>query len=84
MQPFYGFIQVLTGMSQSDFRDRYLLLLADDLLRFTDQTLAEVGRRIGMTGKTSFNKFMKRVSGATPMQRRNALRQPGDLNRYVW
>ena len=84
VQPFYGFIQVLTGMSQSDFRDRYLLLLADDLLRFTDQTLAEVGRRIGMTGKTSFNKFMKRVSGATPMQRRNALRQPGDLNRYVW
>ena len=84
LQHFYGFIQVLTGMSQSDFRDRYLLLLADDLLRFTDQTLAEVGRRIGMTGKTSFNKFMKRVSGATPMQRRNALRQPGDLNRYVW
>ena len=71
-------------MSPPDFRDRYLLLIADDLLRFTDLTLVEVGRRIGMIGKTSFNKFMKRVSGMSPLHRRNALRQPGDLNRYVW
>ena len=84
MQYFYGFIQVLTGMSHSDFRDRYLLLLADDLLRYTDLQAEEIGRRIGLIGKNSFNKFMKRMSGATPIQRRNALRQPGDLNRYVW
>ena len=82
--PFSGFIQVLTGMNPTDFRDRYLLLLADDLLRYTDLKAGEIGRRIGMIGKNSFNKFMKRVSGATPIQRRNALRQPGDLNRYVW
>ena len=82
--PFSGFIQVLTGMNPTDFRDRYLLLIADDLLRYTDLKAGEIGRRIGMIGKNSFNKFMKRVSGATPIQRRNALRQPGDLNRYVW
>ena len=82
--PFSGFIQVLTGMNPTDFRDRYLLLIADDLLRYTDLKAGEIGRRIGMIGKNSFNKFMKRVRGATPIQRRNALRQPGDLNRYVW
>ena len=82
--PFSGFIQVLTGMNPTDFRDRYLLLLADDLLRYTDLKAGEIGRRIGMIGKNSFNKFIKRESGATPIQRRNALRQPGDLNRYVW
>ena len=81
---FSGFIQVLTGMNPTDFRDRYLLLLADDLLRYTDLQSGAIGRRIGMIGKNSFNKFMKRMSGATPIQRRNSLRQPGDLNRYVW
>ena len=81
---FSGFIQVLTGMNPTDFRDRYLLLLADDLLRYTDLQSGAIGRRIGMIGKTSSNKFTKRMSGATPIQRRNFLRQPGDLNRYVW
>lgn len=84
LQHFCGFIQVLTGLSPSDFRDRYLLLLSDDLLRYTDLKSGEIGRRIGMIGKNSFNKFIKRESGMTPVQRRNFLRQPGDLNRYVW
>ena len=84
LQHFYGFIQVLTGMSHFDFRNRYLLLLADDLLRYTNLKSGEIGQRIGMIGKNSFNKFIKRQSGMTPVQRRNFLRQPGDLNRYVW
>ena len=84
LQYFCGFIQVLTGMSHTDFRNRYLMLLADDLLRYTNLKSGEIGRRIGMIGKNSFNKFIKRQSGMTPVQRRNFLRQPGDLNRYVW
>lgn len=80
---FHGFVQVLTGMTHSDFKDRYLLLIADDLLRYTDLNIRDVGLRIGLTGQTSFNRFIRRMCGHSPLQRRNALRRPGDLNRYV-
>ena len=39
---------VLTGMRGVDFRQKYQVQIADDLLRYTDLTIAEVAKRTGI------------------------------------
>ncbi len=74
---------LLTGMRGIDFRMAYQLRLADDLLRYTDMEMVEVGKRSGIGTPTNLYYAYKRAMNVTPTERRNMLRKKGDLKRYV-
>lgn len=74
---------LLTGMRGVDFRMTYQLRLADDLLRYTNLEMAEVGRRSGIGTPTNLYYAYKRAYNVSPTRRRSQLRKKMDLGRYI-
>lgn len=77
-----GLVFCLTGMSGEDFRLTYQMRMADDLMRYTRMTLAEVARRSGIGSPLNLNQSYRREYDLTPGERRRQLRQKGDVGRY--
>ena len=77
-----GLIFLLTGMSNQDFRNRWILKTADLLLRYTDMTVEEIARRSGAGTRTNLYFIYERDLNTSPTARRKALRKPGERNRY--
>lgn len=77
-----GLIFLLTGMSNQEFRNRWILKTADLLLRYTGMTVEEIARRSGAGTRTNLYFIYERDLNTSPTARRNALRKPGELNRY--
>lgn len=77
-----GLIFLLTGMTNQDFRNRWILKTADLLLRYTDMTVEEIARRSGAGTRTNLYFIYERDLNTSPTARRHALRKPGELNRY--
>ena len=73
---------VLTGMRGVDFRQKYQVQIADDLLRYTDLTIAEVAKRTGIGSPNNLYLTYKREFNRAPGYRRQRIRQEGDLGRY--
>ncbi|WP_455621617.1 hypothetical protein [Parabacteroides sp.] len=74
---------LLTGMTGAEFRLRYMVRLADDLLRYTSMTLDEVARRSGHGKRVNLFFAYKRDYGVSPLERRNQLRaSPADVGRF--
>lgn len=74
---------LLTGMTGMEFRLRYMVRLADDLLRYTSMTLDEVARRSGHGKRVNLFFAYKRDYGVSPLERRNQLRaSPADVGRF--
>ena len=73
---------VLTGMRGIDFRMKYQVRLADELLRYTDMTVAEVARRSGIGSANNLYLTYKREFNLAPGYRRLRIRQEGDVGRY--
>ena len=82
-EDWYVFMFIMTGMDGKDFQQVYQLRLADDLLRYTDLPLKEVGVRSGLGTHTNLCVVIRKHYGQTPTQRRKFLRQKNDLGRYV-
>ena len=74
---------LLTGMRGVDFRMAYQLRLADDLLRYTNLEMTEVGRRSGIGTPTNLYYAYKRAYNVSPTRRRSQLRKKMDLGRYI-
>lgn len=79
---FYGFIHVLTGLTLSEFCNRYALRLSDELLRYTDMNIGDVARRAGAIDHTNLCRLYRRYYGCTPTDRRHAVRHKGEAGRY--
>ncbi len=75
-------IFVLTGMRGVDFRQKYQVRMADQLLRFTEMTIAEVAKRSGHGSANNFYLAYKREFNLAPGYRRKAIRKPGDVGKY--
>ena len=73
---------LLTGMRGIDFRQKYQVKMADQLLRFTDMTVAEVAKRSGIGSPNNLYLAYKREFNLAPGYRRQSLRKPGDAGRY--
>jgi AraC-like DNA-binding protein len=73
---------VLTGMRGVDFRMAYQVRMADELLRYTDLTIAEVSRRAGFGSANNLYLTYKREFDIAPGYRRIALREDGDVGRF--
>ena len=77
-----GFIFLLTGMTNEEFRTRWMLMRADELLRYSDLPITKIGARSGIGSHTNLYHFYQRECGCSPTERRRALRQPNDEGRY--
>ncbi len=77
-----GLVFCLTGMSGEDFRLTYQMRMADDLMRYTRMTLAEVALRSGIGSPLNLNQSYRREYDLTPGERRRLLRKKGDVGRY--
>ena len=77
-----GLIFLLTGMSNQEFRNRWILKTADLLLRYTDMTVEEIARRSGAGTRTNLYFIYERDLNTSPTARRHALRKPGEKGRY--
>lgn len=77
-----GFIELLTGMTATEFALSYSLRIADDLLRYTDMDVKEIAQRCGLNNTASMYYIFKREYDSTPRDRRYQLRRKGDLGLY--
>ena len=77
-----GFIFLLTGMTNEEFRTRWMLERGDELLRYSDLPITKIGARSGIGSHTNLYHFYQRECGCSPTERRRALRQPNDEGRY--
>lgn len=57
-------LSVLTGYAFRDFVDKYLLLVATDLLVRTDSPVDAVARRTGFPRASELSQFLQRVHGS--------------------
>lgn len=73
---------ILTGMKGARFRQLYQARLADDLLRYTNMTLAEVARRSGIGSQINLYQALRRDCNMSATERRQFLRRQGDAGRY--
>jgi AraC-like DNA-binding protein len=73
---------VLTGMRGVDFRQKYQVRMADELLRFTDMSIAEVAKRSGIGSANNLYLTYKREFNLAPGYRRQRIRKPGDVGKY--
>lgn len=77
-----GFIFVLTGLSNWVFRKQWIMRCADELLRYTDMNLNKIASRCGAGTRNNLYFMYERDMNCSPTQRREELRQKGDLGRY--
>lgn len=73
---------VLTGMRGVDFRQKFQVRMADELLRYTDMPMAEVAKRTGIGSMNNLYLTFKREFDLAPGYRRLRIRQEGDVGRY--
>ena len=66
-----------TGLTAKGVLDQRIMLEAKRLLAHTDAPVGEVGRRLGFTEASNFNKFFARHGGDLPSGFRSALRDGG-------
>lgn len=75
-------IFLLTGMRGIDFRQAYLLRIADDLLRYTSLRVADVARISGHGSRTNLYFAYQRDLKTTPSDRHKKIRQEGEEDLY--
>ena len=73
---------LLTGMCGVDFRQAYQMRMADDLLRYTSMSVADVAHRSGLGSRTNLYFAYKRDFKCSPTDRREQLQKQGDEDLY--
>lgn len=76
-------LRVMTVGSSLQLRRDLLLLTADDLLRYTDLPISEIARRCGASTAANLGQLYHDHRHTFPSARRRALRQEGDLGRFL-
>ena len=65
-----GLVFMLTGLTQEQFRLRWILRTASLLLRYTDMPMSEVARRSGAGSRTNLYYMFQRDYNYPPSQER--------------
>ena len=73
---------ILTGMKSMRFRQLYQMLMADELLRYTDMPYDKVARRSGLGSPNNMYLALRREYNMSASERRAFLRREGDAGRY--
>ena len=64
---FNSAIQALTGISAKEWRTRYILLSACELLKSTDMSITEIAKRLNFTSITVFSRFFMQHTKLRPI-----------------
>ncbi|KKB45739.1 helix-turn-helix domain-containing protein [Parabacteroides gordonii] len=75
-------VRIATGLCLSEFVAAWQLLMADELLRYTDLRMTEIARYCGMGKGVNFTNRIVRAHKCPPLTRRWELRQKNDLGRF--
>lgn len=63
-------IPAMTGLSMAEWKERYILLMANDLVKNTELPMNEVAKRLGFASQEGFNRFYKRMTKKQPLEMR--------------
>ena len=77
-----GLVRIATGLCLSEFVAAWQLLMADELLRYTDLRMTEIARYCCMGNGVNFTNRIVRAHKCPPLTRRWHLRQKNDLGRF--
>ena len=73
---------ILTGMRGVDFRMKFHVRMADEMLRYTSMSVADISMRAGFGSANNLYLTYKREFNLAPGYRRMRIQQPGDVGRY--
>ena len=59
-------IRAMTGMSPVEWRDRYTMLSAKELLRKTDQNIRNIAQQMGFNSAAAFSRFFSHHARMAP------------------
>lgn len=77
-----GLVRIATGLCLSEFISAWQLLMADELLRYTDLRMTEIARFCNMGNGVNFTNRIIRAHHCPPLMRRLELRRTNDLGRF--
>lgn len=75
-----GRFEALTGVSPKSYRANYQFHLALTLIRDSSLRISEVAERSGFQSPSVFNRFLRRMAGATPRELRRHMTAGGAAN----
>ena len=75
--------RTLTGLTLVEFRTRWRMRVASELLRYTELPLKEVMSRICYTSQQSFSRMFRKAYGAAPREYRRICHEAGDAGKYA-
>ncbi len=64
-------IPAMTGLSVAEWKERYLILMANDLVKNTELPMNKVAKRLGFASQEGFNRFYKRMTKKQPLEMRH-------------
>lgn len=80
---FTALCRIMLGMRPEEIHHHLVLRYADELLRYTDLSVAQIARLSSANDGSNLCRLMRKYLRCTPTERRKSLRKLGDLGRYV-
>lgn len=77
-----GLMRLATGLNLAEFVAEWQLLTADELLRYTNMSMAEVAKFCGMGSGVNLSRRISQAYKYPPVSRRWELRKKNDLGRF--
>lgn len=77
-----GFFRVMTGITLEVWRDRYLILMAKELLEKTSMSSSEIATWMKFSAVNGFARWFNRLTGRQPIEWRKGWRGEGRRVKY--
>ena len=79
-----GAILAIGGMSAMEWRNRYLLLEAQELMERTDMSITAIAAKLGFSQPSVFSKFFRTLTKSQPWERRVEKKKPGSNRKSTY
>ena len=77
-------ILAIGGMSAMEWRNRYLLLEAQELMERTDMSITEIAAKLGFSQPSVFSKFFRTLTKSQPWEWRIEKKKPGSNRKRTY
>ena len=79
-----GAILAIGGMSAMEWRNRYLLLEAQELMERTDMSITAIAAKLGFSQPSVFSKFFRTLTKSQPWEWRVEKKKPGSNRKRTY
>ena len=80
----YAPILAIGGMSAMEWRNRYLLLEAQELMERTDMSITAIAAKLGFSQPSVFSKFFRTLTKSQPWEWRVEKKKPGSNRKRTY